>query len=98
MLKHITQVNRYRTGLTEMAVENKVVGVACMVAAIFFCTSIFLITLARVAEQHRPSIACAPAAALVPATRPTKPPYEPAYCRPASEQAGELAAFYRNNF
>ncbi len=95
MLKHIMPANRHRARLTEKDVENKVVGVAVAVATLFFCTSTFLLNLARVADV-RP-VACAPAARLVPAHVPSPSPYEPA-CRPASEQAGELADYFRENF
>lgn len=91
-------MNARRSKATDKQAEHVAIKCAVVISLLFAMSHLLLITLARVAEQHQPSIACAPAAALVPATRPTEPPYEPATCRPASEQAGELAAFYRDNF
>lgn len=90
-------MNARRSKATDKQAEHVAIKCAVVIGILFAMSHLLLITLARVAE-HQPSIACAPAAALVPATHPTKPPYEPATCRPASEQAGELAAFYKDNF
>lgn len=85
-------MNRRRSKLTDRDVENKVIETTILIAIIFFCTSLMLSTLA--------DVACSPAAR--PALSPTSsiPPISLPSTTAAmrSEQAGELASFYREVF
>ena len=83
-------MNRRRSArLTDRDVENKVIQAVLLLGILFFCTSTFLTTIA--------DIACAPAARSVLATTSHHPPYN-SQTAAASEQAGELAAYYREMF
>ncbi|QQG66340.1 hypothetical protein [Desulfobulbus oligotrophicus] len=74
--------------------KNKVIEAVMMLLIIFFCTSLLLVTLA----DH----ACGPAAHAAPTVdvvqRSPRSLLTPIEQRQASEQAGQLAAFYRENF
>jgi hypothetical protein len=83
-------MNRRRSRLTDRDVENRVIEAVVFVSMVFFCTSLFLFTLA--------GVACGPAARPVPAITSSRSPYNIATQAAASEQAGQLAAFYRENF
>jgi len=85
----IKATNRRRSTLTDRDVENKVIQAVLLLGIIFFCTSLMLTTIA--------DIACAPAARSVLATTSHHPPYN-SQTAAASEQAGELAAYYREMF
>lgn len=70
--------------------ENVGIHGAVVLMIVFLVVWTLLSTLARTA--------CAPAVHLVPATSSLHSPYQQAQHWPASEQAGELARFYRDNF
>jgi hypothetical protein len=82
--------NRRRWLGTDRDVENKMIEIVVMGSILFFCTSLLLFTLA--------DVACAPAARSVPANTSLLSPYNQQHQRPSSEQAGEMASFYRENF
>ena len=82
------------TGKTQMTIPvanmREIVAAAVVVALVSLMAAMFPLTLAETA--------CAPAAHLAPSIE--IPPTSDALSqgRPVSEQAGELAAFYRHNF
>jgi hypothetical protein len=82
--------NRRRTNETDRDIENRVVEAVCLFCLIFACTTTLLFTLA--------GVACGPAARPVPAGTSSRTPYNLETQAAASEQAGQLAAFYRENF
>lgn len=84
---------RRRVRLTNRDVKNKVIEAVMMALIVFFCTSLFLTSLA----DH----ACGPAAHAAPTVdvvQRSPSLLTPIEQRQASEQAGQLAAFYRENF
>jgi hypothetical protein len=83
-------MNRRRTNLTDRDIENRVIDTVFLFFLIFACTTTLLFTLA--------GVACGPAARPVPASTSSQSPYEKTLAASASEQAGQLAAFYRENF
>jgi hypothetical protein len=82
-------MNRRRTNETDRDIENRVIDAVFLFCLLFFCTTTLLFTLA--------GVACGPAARPVPSTS-SLSPYEKTLAASASEQAGQLAAFYRENF
>lgn len=74
----------------DMQAEDVGIHGALVIAIVVFMCWLLLSTLARTA--------CAPAVRLVPATSSLQPPYQQHQNWPASEQAGELARFYKENF
>jgi hypothetical protein len=82
--------NRYRTNETDRDIENRVIDAVFLFCLLFFCTTTLLFTLA--------GVACGPAARPVSASTSSLSPYEKTVAASASEQAGQLAAFYRENF
>lgn len=87
-------MNRRRSLLTDRDIENKFIEAVVFLGLMVFCTSLFLLTLA----DH----ACGPAAHAAPALDVVQwahgPLLTPEARRQASEQAGQLATFYRENF
>ena len=86
-------MNRRRSArLTDRDVENKVIEAVFLLLIVFFCTSLTLLSLA----DH----ACGPAAHAVPSVDVVQGAHGPLLTPrlPASDQEGQLAAFYRENF
>jgi hypothetical protein len=73
-------------------VENKVIDAVFLLLIVFVCTSLTLLSHA----DH----ACGPAAHAAPTVDVVQGAHGPLLAPrlPASEQAGQLAAFYRENF
>lgn len=83
-------MNTRRSRATDKHAEQIGINCAVVLSTILIITYLLLTTLAKTA--------CSPAARLVPATSSLHSPYQHLQDRPASEQAGELASYYRENF
>jgi hypothetical protein len=83
-------MNRRRSQATDEYAEQIGINCGIVLSIILFMTWILLSTLAKTA--------CAPAVHLVPAYSSLLPPYQQANDGSASDQAGELARYYRENF
>lgn len=86
--------NRRRSTLSDRDLETKVVDIVILLALCFFCTSLFLSTLAD--HACGPAVHAAPSADVVQGAH--GPLLTPAQQRQASEQAGQLAAYHRELF
>lgn len=83
-------MNTRRSKATDKHAEQIGINCATVLSIVVLLTYLLLTTLAKTA--------CAPAVHLVPATSSLHSPYQQPQNWPASEQAGELARFYRENF
>lgn len=83
-------MNRRRSQATDEYAEQIGINCGIVLSIVLFLTYLLLTTLAKTA--------CAPAVHLVPATSAFLPPYQLPQDRPSSEQTGEMARFYRENF
>lgn len=88
-------MNRRRSArLSNRDVENKVIGFVVFFSVCFFCTSLFLFSLAD--HACGPAVHAAPSVDVVQGSQ--RSLLTPEARRQASEQAGQLAAFYREVF
>jgi hypothetical protein len=83
-------MNRRRSHATDKQAEQIGINCGIVLSIVVLMSWLLLSTLAKTA--------CAPAVRLVPAYSSLLPPYQQAQHWPASEQAGELARYYRENF
>jgi cobalamin synthase len=83
-------MNSRRSHATDEHAEQIGINGAIVLSIVVLMSWLLLSTLAKTA--------CAPAVRLVPAYSYLLPPYQQVQHWPASEQAGELARFHRENF
>ena len=83
-------MNSRRSKATDQYAEQIGINCAIVLSIVLFISCLLLTTLAK--------SACAPAVHLVPATSSLHSPNQQHEDRPSSEQAGEMARFYRENF
>ena len=83
-------MNTRRSNATDKHAEQLGINCATVLSIVLILTYLLLTTIAKTA--------CAPAVHLVPATFSLHSPCQQPQDWPASEQAGELARYYKENF